>query len=47
MRRLVTTTLLLLALTTTQAEATDYYDRYIFGSPEWWNWVAQDRKTGS
>lgn len=47
MTRLIATRLLLVALAISQAEASDYCDRYRFGSPEWWNCVAQDRETGS
>jgi hypothetical protein len=39
--------LILLLAATPQGAAADYCDRYTFGSPEWWDCIAQDRETGS
>lgn len=47
MLRLITTAFVLIAIVAAQAHAADYCDRYKFGSPEWWNCIAQDRETGS
>lgn len=45
MRVLLLAAALLFAVAST-ANAKDYCDRYAYGSPEWWNCVAQDRETG-
>jgi hypothetical protein len=47
MLRLIMTALVLATVTTAPARATEYCDRFKFGSPEWWNCTAQDRETGS